>query len=524
MAFTQAPIQSVEESHDVKLFSNQNIRYPSFWNNGTNVARPDEDICNTLIDVIRKEQEVIQYLYARPACTGVAYHTQNTTGSNIRGMHYWADLDFLFYAIDHDLYLQDMNLGTITRFVNAFPTTTGYFRTVGFCEFQYTSTNTVVIVATDGTTLVTVDSTKTLVTCVDPDLPAPHQPFPVYIDGYVFLSKTNTGDIYNSDLDNPVSWTPGNFITVETEADNVLSIMKHKNYLVAFGSESIEFFYDAGISSGSPLQRYEAAFHGIAYNGTPASCGDSIYFLGHTKEGGGDIFEIKNMTITPIGDVKMKKLLGLGQSGLLPIRQGVIISPGNNKNYYYVRASNGIDEGYWFDLEHHIALRMVFGTIDTRDEYPLNLLHSTAVDSNGLGQYFALKDNFGYVYSFSIIEIVDSNPATSQPFYATMTTDSYDFGTMNKKTMSKIKVYADRPTAFFYTPLISTYPNIASVGLEYSDDDYQTFSPIRWASLDQDLPVFRRCGNFRQRIFRVTLYNNGVRISKLNCDVIKGYS
>jgi hypothetical protein len=522
MAFTQTPLTDVESSHDVKLYDTQNTRFPVYTSDGT--SRWDEDVCNVLIDIDRKSEDLAQYLYARPAMTGVQYHTNDTTGSNIRGMYYWVDQDFLFYAIEHDLYLYDFNASSITRFVNAFPTTSGYTATIGFCEFQYTSTNTVVIVATDGTTLVTVTTAKVLATCADPDLPAPHQPFPVYIDGYIFLAKSNTGDIYNSDLDNPLSWTPGNFITVETEADNLLSIMKHKNYLVAFGSESIEFFYDAGIASGSPLQRYEAAFHGIAYNGYPASCGDSIYFLGHTKEGGGDIFEINNLSIKPIGDVKTKKLLGLGQSSSIPVRLGTIISPVNNKNYYYVRASNGVDEGYWFDLELHIPLRMVFGTDNTRVEYKMNMLHSTAVDNNGLGQYIAIKDNFGYIYTLQLATVVDSNPATSQVYLATITTDGNSFGTLDKKTMKRIRVYADRPIPSYYNSFIGTYPNIASIGVEYSDDDYQTFSTIRWSSLDQDLPVFRRCGSFRQRIFRFTWYNTGSRINSIICDIVKGYS
>lgn len=30
--------------------------------------------------------------------------------------------------------------------------------------------------------------------------PTPHVPTPVFLDGYIFLSKANTADIYNSDL------------------------------------------------------------------------------------------------------------------------------------------------------------------------------------------------------------------------------------------------------------------------------------------------------------------------------------
>ena len=78
---------------------------------------------------------------------------------------------------------------------NPFSTTSGI---VGFCLFLYDD-NTSAVIATDGTTLIKIDSSNVVTTCVDADMPV-HIPNPIFLDGYLFVAKADSADIYNSNL------------------------------------------------------------------------------------------------------------------------------------------------------------------------------------------------------------------------------------------------------------------------------------------------------------------------------------
>lgn len=85
------------------------------------------------------------------------------------------------------------------------------------------------------------------------------------LNGYIFVCVG--GDIYNSDLDLPDSWNTSDFISTEIYPDDIVALAKYKNYLVAFGENTIEFFYDAANISGTPLARQEGILHNIGCAG-----------------------------------------------------------------------------------------------------------------------------------------------------------------------------------------------------------------------------------------------------------------
>lgn len=139
---------------------------------------------------------------------------------------------------------------------------------------------------------------------------------PQFINGRVYILETNSNRIYNSAVGSLTSFTPANdFIDAEMHGDEVLFIAKHKNHLVAFGNKSIEFFYDAGIEIGSPLQRQESYAVSIgAYVDDPerqvgyVTVGDDIYFMG-SNEGIVGVYRLRDFKVTKISDAYMDLLL-----------------------------------------------------------------------------------------------------------------------------------------------------------------------------------------------------------------------
>ena len=103
-----------------------------------------------------------------------------------------------------------------------------------------------------------MNSSHTITKITDAQFPTNAQPGLAELDGYLFVIASD-GKIYNSDLNSPVNWT-GDYISSPRQADRGVSIARHLNYVVAFCDRSIEFFYDAGNASGSPLARVDGAF------------------------------------------------------------------------------------------------------------------------------------------------------------------------------------------------------------------------------------------------------------------------
>lgn len=139
----------------------------------------------------------------------------------------------------------------------------------------------------------------------------------VFIDGYLFAVDRSGTKIYNSAPGGVyTTWNSTDFIDAEQYADRVTMIAKHKNYLVAFGQASVEFFYDAAIEVGSPLARQESYSHQIglvlpisadvvtypAVNmcNALAIYGDDIYFIGCAPTGSLSLYRIHNFAVEEV--------------------------------------------------------------------------------------------------------------------------------------------------------------------------------------------------------------------------------
>ena len=129
------------------------------------------------------------------------------------------------------------------------------------------------------------------------------------LDGYIFVCVG--GDIYNSDLDLPDSWPTSNFISTETNPDNLVALAKYKNYIVAFGTNTIEFFYDAANTNGSPLARQEGIQHNIGCIGQGAvtQLEDRIFWIAQSGSTYYSIWELDNFKVKKVSSSEFDKEL-----------------------------------------------------------------------------------------------------------------------------------------------------------------------------------------------------------------------
>jgi len=131
----------------------------------------------------------------------------------------------------------------------------------------------------------------------------------VILDGYIFVCVG--GDIYNSDLDLPDSWNTTNFISTETNPDNLVALAKYKNYIVAFGTNTIEFFYDAANTTGSPLARQEGVQHNIGCIGQGAvtQLEDRIFWIARSGSNYYSIWELDNFKTKKVSSAEFDNIL-----------------------------------------------------------------------------------------------------------------------------------------------------------------------------------------------------------------------
>ena len=491
MAFTKAPTQDTYSSERVNLF-----REMAFRDGGD--SGKDEDYLNVFMEPVRQSKlnDTRRFIIKRSGIVNAVA----SPGAAIRGMYYWADQSKLFYCAGRNIYVYNVNTNSTTTLTNVFTTSSG---TVGMCEYLY-DTGVVVICATDGTAtsgLVTIDSANTVTTCADVDLPT-HLPYPVFLDGYLFLAKANSADVYNSDLNNPLSWTTTGVITAEMEADLVVRIAKINNYLIVFGKESIEYFWDASEPApGSPMLRNDTPIKINSYLGGFANYGNVIYYIGQDAGGQPDIFKLKDFKIDQIGTPAVSRYLDSATDGIANWTGNIVSEQGHT--FYIITA--GTSKTFVCDVEQMLWTRWAFQNGNTFDIFKSAMGASTT----NTRTYFALVGSSSPIYYLDKAIYQDDGVA----FTCKITTENNDFGTLNRKTMSRLSFIGDRP------------PIDASMTIQWSDDDYQSFNTGVTVNLNQDNAAIYRMGSFRQRIFKLTFSANTLfRVQDLEVNINKGAS
>ena len=490
MAYSKTPTQDTYSSERVSLFREIATR-------DGGLAGKDEDYVNVFMEIVKqnKTEDLRRFIVKR---SGTASVLASVAASNIRGMHFWADENKLFYCVARNVYVYNVGTGVNTTLTNVFATSSG---DVGFCEFLYDN-GTAKVVASDGTAttgIVTIDTANTVVTSADADIPS-HSPHIVFLDGYLFIAETNTANLWNSDLNDPLVFTAATYVATEMEADKIIRIAKINNYVIAFGKTSVEYFWDAANAApDSPLQRNDTPVKINTYLAGFSIYGNTIYYIGSDAAGQPDVFRLKDFKIESVGSPSISRYLNTVTDSITSW-VGVIVSF-QGHTFYLVNAGSG--KSWAIDVDSGLVTRFAFQSNAT-----FNILMATnVISTTNARTYFALNNGTSAVYKFdeSVYQDVGVN------FTCTLITEAADFGTLNRKSMHRLSILGDRT------------PSSSSISLSWSDNDYETFSSARTIELKQDLASTYQLGSFRQRIFKLTYSDNyPLRIQNIEVDINKG--
>jgi hypothetical protein len=487
MPFTNNPSGDTYSTQKIDLTREINLR--------TGSTTKDEDYVNVIIETI-KDKELGDKRSALTMRDGTTSYLASVSAANIRGGIYWADQAKFLYVVGTTLYIYNITTGVTTTQV-AFLTTTG---DVGMVEYIYDDGTTSVVMS-DGSRLAEYKSTAAWTVCADADLPTSFNPNIIFLDGYIFLVKTGTADIYCSDPNAPLSWTPGNFLNAEVEADAATRLAKINNYLVCFGTKTIEYFWDAGNATGSPLQRNDTPIKNITYLCGIAQEQNTVYFIGRNLGSGLQVFKMMDFKVEPISTPAIEKYLN-SQTTAATWKGNIVTFQG--RTFYVLNAGT---RTYMCDIQATtLWTRLAYKAQTT---FPLNICKMIQ-DVNGVTTcLFCLDDNTSTWYKWSPTTYSDSGTL----FTCTIVTDPENFGTSRRKMMYNLFLDCDRPDT------------TSNIQVSWSDDDYQTFTTPVSVNLNQDLCCIRQLGSFRQRAFKLTYSDSKpFRIIGLEADINKGAS
>lgn len=142
--------------------------------------------------------------------------------------------------------------------------------------------------ASNGTQIMIVDGslgyiyntgTTVLAQITDVDFPA-NPTTVVFHNGRFLVSFANSGRMYGSSIYDGLSWIGTDFVTAESNPDNLIAVDVSRGDAVLFGSDTTEFFQDVG-GSGFPYLRIQGATAdwGLAARDSIGRVGDTLMFL-----------------------------------------------------------------------------------------------------------------------------------------------------------------------------------------------------------------------------------------------------
>lgn len=500
MAFTKTPIQSSAQTQTVPLLYKWDSRDDSTHGYDTQMK-------NALVEMIGEEY----FQVMKRDGTEIVATNFNIPGPII-GLYYW---DRTIQAANGGRFMVVVYVGpgntavyvifrvTSSPFVNvgsgALGGTISGDEFISFQEFLYQNGKTDLLIninATGGSISKITGDTFLATNIVCPI----NGRSITYLDGYLF--GTNQQAIFNSALNDPTTWPPSNFLAADSYADNIERLARVGPYLVAFGTESIQYFYDAANPTGSPISANVGATKHIGYLGGFASMGDDNYFVGQSANGAPSLYKLNGLRVDEVASMpfarmwisQANKLSSLGVN-----TDGALLTLNGHSCYYVRTASTSfpfpgpgpapVGESYIYDLSTGLWSRLGYQALD----YYL------------IKTYVQLPGPIGtaimtYTARLGSTDITRFSPTIYQDngtnFEVKFRTKPYDFGTLRLKFGSRLMVSGDQTSS----------SSLASVS--WSDDDYKTTSTPRRVDMQYAYQQLYALGSFRKRSFTLTYTDN----------------
>lgn len=345
------------------------------------------------------------------------------------------------------------------------------------------------------------------------------------MDGYLFYTNTD-GYIRNSDLNSVISYTAANQLAVQMSPDPPVAVARHKNNIIVLGGASKEVFYNAGLASGSPLQRQPQFFDriGCLNQRSVTVLENEIFFVATPYEGDIGVYRIRELQAQRISTPHVDTIMGTISASGGAIYASSFRMGGYPYAAFFCSLASDVDtdslllesgdiillesadyillEGGSVQTASYVRTMVYNATLNIWSEWDAS--EATFIDSVGSGtsnQVIATSrsETGGYVYTINPVANGDVYRDAGAAYSLEIRTARIDHGSGKKKYIEEIKLIGDRQSA-------------GTATLECNDDDYESSSWVTLGTFDLTSmdPRITRCGAYHGgRAYRLTHSYNG---------------
>lgn len=329
-------------------------------------------------------------------------------------------------------------------------------------------------------------STGTLATITDLDFPPNQTPAlplavgSVYLDDMVFV-MTTSGRIYNSAIEDPTTWGALDYISKIAEPDGGVALAKHLNFIVAWGTWSGEFFYNAGHATGSPLDRsssYKMDI-GCASGQSVVEFTQTVGWIGQSRETGRGVYLFNGVTPEKISTPAIERYLNA--STLANVDAYAITIDGHT---FYILTLQDLN------------ITLACDVVEKR-------WYQWGNDSSGSDimwrySHFTSLGNISYLI----------NRTTGQLAKLSNTTYQDETTNINFRVVSPKLDLKNNKRKFWQHLEIIGNKVAATLQTRHSDDDYTTWTSYRNIDLSLERPIIRQLGSARRRAYELFSTSN----------------
>lgn len=433
------------------------------------------------------------YAVKRP---GFGTHTTPASGQKGNDVHVWVGqgdgtkVISAFGDTNSTVYDGTTSLGAITG------------RATGITETFVSTTPTIVVSSSDNTAWYYDTGVGVMTQISDGDFPGNNSKTLAgtfaHIDGYACIMDTE-GVVWASDLNSLTAWTATSFDSANAYPDKGVGVVRHRQFIMAFGTESVQFFYNAGLTP-FPLSKATAMTQkvGAVHADAIAQIADTTFWVGSTPQGGLSVFQYDgdlSRVSTPEIDATLV-LSGASTISLSPLRF-------SGRSFILVRAGSltityCVEEKFWHEWTSTTPLWYKCAGLTNVGGSMVNYAVSNVATTGKI-----------YVMNQASPVFTDDGAA----YTARMQVPQQDLGTKKMKFWHDVEIVGDREES------------ASTVTLLYSDDDYQSFVTHGSGDLSNDRVRFNRTGSSRRRSWVLThAANTPMRIEALEGNVTLGSS
>lgn len=454
-------------------------------------ARYVNCFAQTVTDPISGTKRV--YVVKRPG-----FGTNNTPASGQKGQAVlvWTgsspgtNVISAFGATNSTVYNGTVSLGAITG------------RCTGLTETFVSTTPTILASSTDSTAWYYDTGVAVMTKVSDVDFPGNAGETIVgtfaHIDGYAVI-MTQSGKLFASDLNSLSGWTASNFDSANAYPDQGVGCVRQGSWILAFGTQSLQFFYNAGLAQ-FPFSKATAKTVKVGAISADAitQISDNVFWAGSTPEGGLSILQYDG-NVSRISTPEIEAILILAGTTNISLsslrvygRSFVIVTVGTSISYVYC-----IEEKQWH--EWNSTEPLWFKTA------------ATSVGATMVNYAISNVSTTGKVFIQNHASLVFTDNGGT--YTARVQLPKMDLGTNKRKFWSDATLICDAESSS--SPLT----------LAYTDDDYQTYTTWGTLDLSDDRPIATRLGSSRHRGWVLShAANTPMRIEALEGNVDIGTS